>query len=89
VIWIAAWYTIISLITFAMYGLDKRKAIHGYWRIKENTLHLLELLGGWPGAYVAQRFFHHKTIKTSYQLAFWTIVTLHMAVWVFVIYRWR
>jgi uncharacterized membrane protein YsdA (DUF1294 family) len=88
-IWISSWYAIISLITFAIYGLDKHKATHGYWRIKENTLHLLDLLGGWPGGFAAQRFFHHKSRKTSFQLVFWTIVTLHVAVWAYVIYRWR
>ena len=42
--WIAAWYFTLSLLTFSVYGIDKRKARLQRWRIKENTLHLLELL---------------------------------------------
>jgi uncharacterized membrane protein YsdA (DUF1294 family) len=86
-IWLSTWYLTISLITFGVYGVDKRKAQLARWRIKENTLHLLELLGGWPGAFVAQRYFHHKSRKTSFQVVFWAIVTLHIAVWMYVGYR--
>ena len=51
------------------------------WRTPESTLHLLELLGGWPGGLVAQQVFRHKTRKFSYQLTFWCIVGLHGLVW--------
>ncbi len=47
------------------------------WRIPESTLHLFELAGGWPGAFVAQRALRHKTAKTSYQFVFWVIILLH------------
>jgi uncharacterized membrane protein YsdA (DUF1294 family) len=40
-------------------------------------LHFLELLGGWPGAYLGQRIFRHKTSKISYQFVFWLIVLLY------------
>jgi uncharacterized membrane protein YsdA (DUF1294 family) len=80
-IWITGWYLTVSLFTFGVYGLDKRKAKLGRWRIKENTLHVLELIGGWPGAFVAQRYFHHKSKKTNFLIVFWVIVTLHVAVW--------
>lgn len=42
-------------------------AERGRWRTPENTLHVAELLGGWPGALVAQQLFRHKTRKISYQ----------------------
>ncbi|WP_153605141.1 DUF1294 domain-containing protein, partial [Pseudomonas aeruginosa] len=44
-------------------------------------LHLFELLGGWPGALVAQQVFRHKTRKLSFQLVFWGIVLLHQSFW--------
>jgi uncharacterized membrane protein YsdA (DUF1294 family) len=72
-----------SVLTFIAYGWDKRRASLGQWRIKEHTLHLFELLGGWPGALVAQRVFHHKWHKTPYMIAFWAIVVLHLAAWIF------
>jgi uncharacterized membrane protein YsdA (DUF1294 family) len=84
---IAAWYILLSLITLILYAIDKRKAQHQAWRIKESTLHLCELLGGWPGALLAQRWFHHKSRKQKYQVVFWSIVALHLIVWGFFIYR--
>jgi uncharacterized membrane protein YsdA (DUF1294 family) len=45
--------------------------------VPEATLHLAELLGGWPGAFLAQRRFRHKTRKVSFQLVFAVIVLLH------------
>ena len=53
----------------------------GDWRTPEVRLHLFELLGGWPGALVAQQVFRHKTRKLSFQLVFWGIVLLHQSFW--------
>lgn len=70
-----AWlYPIFSSFTFLLYGLDKGLATHNCWRISERTLHLFSLCGGWPGAWVAQRLFHHKTMKDSFQRMFWITV---------------
>jgi uncharacterized membrane protein YsdA (DUF1294 family) len=80
-------YVLASVVTFLAYGWDKRRATGGRNRISERTLHLLELLGGWPGAWLGQRYFHHKWRKASYMLAFWLIVALHAAAWV--LYVWR
>lgn len=51
----------ISLLSFALFGLDKWKAVHGYWRISEKTLLLTALAGGFFGALAGMYFFHHKT----------------------------
>jgi uncharacterized membrane protein YsdA (DUF1294 family) len=64
----------VSVAAFVGQGIDKRKAASGQWRTPEATLHLFELLGGWPGAFLAQRIFYHKTAKAGYQLVFWLIV---------------
>lgn len=66
-----------SFFTWLSYWSDKRRAEAGEWRIPESTLHLGELLGGWPGAFLAQRQFRHKTAKVSYQIVFWLIVLLY------------
>lgn len=50
--------------------------------LPEKVLHATEILGGWPGALLAQQVFRHKTRKVSYQLMFWLIVTLHELFWV-------
>ncbi|RFC47584.1 MAG: putative membrane protein YsdA [Verrucomicrobia bacterium] len=66
-----------SFFTWLAYWSDKRRAEAGEWRLPEATLHLGELIGGWPGAFLAQRYYHHKTAKLSYQIVFWMIVLLH------------
>ena len=71
---ILAVYAVMSVVTFLAYGRDKRAAELGQRRTSEATLHALSLLCGWPGALVAQRMFHHKTRKTSFQLVFWGTV---------------
>jgi uncharacterized membrane protein YsdA (DUF1294 family) len=70
----------VSLFTYWSYRADKRRAEAGEWRIPEATLHACELLGGWPGAFLAQRIFRHKVSKTSYQFTFWIIVLIHQFV---------
>ena len=67
----------ISIITWATYSHDKKRANDGGWRIPESTLHLLELIGGWPAAFLAQRCLRHKSSKKSYKFVFWLIVLLH------------
>jgi uncharacterized membrane protein YsdA (DUF1294 family) len=70
-----------SVITFIIYGFDKYRSRNAGWRIRETTLHLLELTGGWPGALLGQHFFQHKTLKTAYQMQFWIIVAIHQLLW--------
>jgi uncharacterized membrane protein YsdA (DUF1294 family)/cold shock CspA family protein len=72
-----ALYVVVSLIAFLVYRHDKSAAQQNQWRTGEGTLILLALLGGWPGAFVAQHFFHHKTKKTSFQIVFWVTVLLN------------
>ena len=70
-------YLGMSLLTIWAYSHDKRAAQLGHWRIPEMRLHILELLGGWPGAFFAQRYYRHKLRKLSYQIMFWMIVAGH------------
>ena len=63
---IGVWYLFMSLITFAVFGHDKRLARKQRMRVPEKRLHLLELLGGFPGAFLAITLFHHKSSKPSF-----------------------
>jgi uncharacterized membrane protein YsdA (DUF1294 family) len=76
-----------SLASFAVYGYDKRRAVGGGRRVPERTLHLLAFAGGWPGAFVAQRYFRHKTRKFAFLAAFWTFAVFHVALAAAVAYR--
>jgi len=80
---------LISLCTFYIYRRDKRRAELGAQRTPESTLHLLELFGGWPGAFLAQRVYHHKSSKVSYQMVFWLTVTLHELVTLDYLISWK
>lgn len=71
---LAAYTFVINAITFWIYAIDKRRAEAGEWRISEAQLHLFELLGGWPGAWLAQRHLRHKCSKASYQFVFGLVV---------------
>jgi uncharacterized membrane protein YsdA (DUF1294 family) len=71
-----------SVVAFQAYLVDKRAAVRDRRRIPETTLHLLELLGGWPGALLAQRLIRHKNAKVGYQVVFWVIVMVHVAGWI-------
>lgn len=82
-------YVLASVLAFLLYWYDKQSAQKGRWRTQENTLHLCELAGGWPGALLAQQVFRHKTRKTSYQLLFWGIVLLHQVFWIDYLYMGR
>ena len=73
-------YAAASLIAFAAYALDKAAPRGGHRRTPENTLHLLALLGGWPGALVAQNRLRHKSSKTSFLAVFWITVLLNCVV---------
>lgn len=58
----------INILTFIVYGIDKRKAMREEWRIPEKTLLGLALIGGSVGAFAGMRFFHHKTQKPLFFL---------------------
>lgn len=75
---IAAVYAGISAMTFIAYALDKAAASRGGWRIPEQTLHLLALAGGWPGALIAQQALRHKSIKAEFRAVFWVTVALNV-----------
>jgi uncharacterized membrane protein YsdA (DUF1294 family) len=78
-----------SVLAFGAMGLDKSKAGRGKRRIAELTLHIYEMLGGWPGSLLGQRTFHHKTRKVTYQAVFWGIVFVHLALIAWTIYMWK
>ena len=73
-LWVGAYALIINALTYWVYARDKRRAENGEWRVPEVQLHLMELIGGWPGAFLAQRWLRHKCSKGSYQFVFWLIV---------------
>lgn len=59
---------VINILTFLIYGMDKWKAKKGWWRISEDTLILLAVIGGSIGALLGMNFFHHKTRHKKFRI---------------------
>jgi len=79
VIPIVAFYAVISMLAYITYAIDKKAAINNRRRVSEKTLHLLGVMGGWPGAFLAQQRLRHKTQKTDFQVTFWLTVVVNLA----------
>ena len=76
-VWI---YSAMSIFLFLLYGLDKVLALKNKRRISENTLQVLALLGGWPGAYLGQQAFKHKVSKVVFRRKYWLYVLINIAI---------
>jgi len=72
-------YLTCSIVTFSAYLLDKSKAKRGAWRTPESTLHFFALIGGWPGAAIAQQTLRHKSKKRDFRVVFWFTVIVNCA----------
>jgi uncharacterized membrane protein YsdA (DUF1294 family)/cold shock CspA family protein len=77
--WLLDYLIAINIAAFALYGYDKNAAQNKRLRVPERVLHGVELFGGTPGAFIAQRVFHHKTRKVSYRIVFWLIFAIQAA----------
>ena len=64
----AVWL-VINLLTFTLYGVDKRRARRGAWRIPERTLLAGTWLLGGVGAWLAMHVFRHKTKHIAFQVS--------------------
>lgn len=81
------WLIVINIITFAVFGIDKKKAIDGKFRIKELTLFVLSLLGGSLGGLIAMHTFHHKTRKWYFKFGIPLILVAWVAMIAWLIYK--
>ena len=78
-------YIGISIITYVMFSVDKKAAQTGQWRTPENSLHMLSLFGGWPGALFAQNQLRHKSKKQPFKAILWFTIILNISafLWTF------
>jgi uncharacterized membrane protein YsdA (DUF1294 family)/cold shock CspA family protein len=78
-------YLCICGITYLTYAFDKSKAQRGVWRTQESTLHFLSLIGGWPGAAIAQQYLRHKSQKREFRMMFWLTVIINIGglIWLY------
>lgn len=76
---------LLNIATFFVHWKDKYAAEQEAPRIREEVLHALAVLGGWPAAWLAQQVLRHKTSQPGFRAMFWLTVLLHLvalAVWV-------
>jgi uncharacterized membrane protein YsdA (DUF1294 family) len=78
VLWAIVWLLLINLATYLVFAYDKRAAEQGGWRISENTLLMMALLGGSPGALIARHQLRHKTRKQPFSTTLYLVVGLHL-----------
>ena len=58
----------VNLMAIIMYGLDKKRAQKGKWRISEAALLGIAVIGGSAGAWIGMKAFHHKTKHVKFSL---------------------
>ena len=80
-LWVPALYLGASIVTFVAYAVDKKAAVTAGWRRVAGgfVAGARRRSCGWPGAIVGQQVFRHKTVKSSFQVAFWLTVLLNLA----------
>ncbi len=71
---------LLNIGTFFVYWKDKTAAEEESIRVREDVLHALALVGGWPAAWLAQQTLRHKTVKAAFQAVFWLTVLVNVAV---------
>ena len=84
---LALWLVCINAATFAVYGVDKRRARRGAWRVPEKTLFLLPLLGGSAGGILGMATFHHKTRHWYFRIGLPVMFLLQAALAVYLAAR--
>lgn len=69
---------IINIIGFFAMGIDKWKAKNNAWRIPENTLFGITVLGGGIGTIIGMYTFRHKTKKLKFTIGLPAILILEI-----------
>lgn len=79
------YFLVINLAAFIMYGIDKRKAIKKKWRIPENMLIGIVLIGGGIGAELGMHIFRHKTRHKKFTIGVPAIVVIQAVIFILVL----
>lgn len=77
----------LNIITFLVMLIDKKKAEHMKWRIKESSLFTLALIGGSIGEMIGMYVFHHKTMKAKFVLGIPAIMLLQVLIVIAIILK--
>ena len=61
---------VMNVVSFALMGIDKRRARRGVWRISEKALFLTTACFGGLGGVLGMKVFHHKTKHWYFRVFF-------------------
>lgn len=78
---------IMNVIAFLAMLIDKKKAEHNKWRIKESTLLILALIGGSIGEIIGMFVWHHKTQKIRFLFGVPVIILLQLLIIIAIIIK--
>ena len=78
---------ILNLIGFIIMFIDKKKAVHRKWRISENTLISISILGGSIGMLLGMHCFRHKTNHKKFTLGVPAILIIQLGLIIFLLQR--
>ena len=78
---------LINFITFIVYGIDKYKARKGKWRISENSLLLLAVIGGSIGAWLGIKIWHHKTMHKKFCYGIPLVILAQVAIFIYFLHH--
>ena len=71
---------VINVFTFLIMGYDKHEAKKGHWRISEQTLFTLVIIGGSIGGIIGMFKFMNKTKKWYFRFGFPIILIFQILV---------
>ncbi|MCD8050932.1 MAG: DUF1294 domain-containing protein [Clostridiales bacterium] len=74
----SAYMTLVNILAWGLFWLDKTLAIHHMRRVPEAVLLTVSLLGGWLGSLLSMYTWHHKTRKKKFTIG----IPLMAAVWI-------
>ena len=81
---ILLYLAMINIMGFFMMWSDKRKAKKGKWRIPEQTLFVVTVLGGGIGTIAGMYTFRHKTQKLKFTVGLPVLVILEIVVIIYI-----
>lgn len=78
---------IINLLAFVTMGVDKKRARRHEYRISEQTLWMLAIIGGGTGAFLGMKHFHHKTKHQAFRLGFPLLMAIQLVLFGCILYQ--
>ncbi|MBR0265506.1 MAG: DUF1294 domain-containing protein [Prevotella sp.] len=75
---ILVYLAVINVATFITFGIDKLKAKHAKWRIREAALLTLAVLGGSIGAWLGMKLWNHKTMHKKFMYGIPAIIIVQL-----------